>query len=283
MRLCSFIAGGRPRVGVLTETGDTVVAIDAPDMLTLIRSGQAPDLARAALAGAGPRFALTDVQILAPIPRPDKNIFCVGLNYRAHTEEYLGAGAQGPTHPILFSKSPTSVIGPGAPIERHARITQELDYEAELAVIIGKTGRAIRPEDAYDYVFGYTLLNDVTARDLQRHHQQWLLGKSLDTFCPMGPYLVTSDEVPWPVALDIRCRVNGEVRQESNTRHLIFDIPTLIATISAGHTLEAGDIIATGTCAGVGMSFNPPRFLQNGDVVEVEIEGLGILQNPVRQ
>lgn len=282
MRFCTFTAGGRVQVGVVAEAANHVVALDVPDMLSLIRQPDALGLAKAALAGEGARFALSEVRLLAPIPRPDKNIYCVGLNYAAHSDEFTGGSKPPPAAPIIFSKTPSTVIGPDEAIESHPEVTQELDYEAELAVVIGRTGRDIRKEEAQAYIFGYTAVNDVTARDLQRKHQQWLIGKSLDTFCPMGPFLVHRDEVAWPVALDISCRVNGEIRQDSNTRHLIFDIPTLIETLSAGHTLEAGDIIATGTCQGVGMGFSPPRFLKAGDRVEVEIEGLGLLSNTVR-
>lgn len=282
MRFCTFATGERIHVGVVEPETNRVAALDVPDMLSLIRQPDALTLANAALAGEGPRFALSEVRLLAPIPRPNKNMYCVGLNYAAHSEEFTGGAKPPPEAPIIFSKTPGTVIGPGEAIDSHPDVTQELDYEAELAVVIGRTGRNIRKEEAHAHIFGYTIVNDVTARDLQRKHQQWLIGKSLDTFCPMGPFLVHRDEVPWPVALNISCRVNGELRQDSNTHHLIFDIPTLIATLSAGHTLEAGDIIATGTCQGVGMGFSPPRFLKPGDQVVVQIEGLGLLSNTVR-
>jgi len=221
-----------------------------------------------------------EVRLLAPIPRPRKNIYAIGLNYRAHNEEFTG-GAPPPEFPIVFTKGAGSVIGPGDAIESHPHVTQEVDYEAELAVVIGRRGRDMAREQAADYIFGYTIINDVTARDLQRRTSQWFLGKSLDTFCPMGPYLAHRSVVGWPVELDIASYVNGELRQSSNTRLMIFDIATLIATLSRGMTLEPGDIIATGTCQGVGMGFNPPRYLRPGDVVEVSIEKLGTLRNPV--
>ncbi|MFZ5817336.1 MAG: fumarylacetoacetate hydrolase family protein [Bacillota bacterium] len=282
MRFCTFAADGRIHVGVVEPETNRVVPLDVPDMLTLIRRPDALTLASTALAGGGARFPLSEVRLLAPIPRPAKNIYCVGLNYAAHSDEFTGGTKPPPAAPIIFSKTPGTVIGPGEAIDSHPDLTREVDYEAELAVVIGRTGRNIRKEEARAYIFGYTIINDVTARDLQRKHQQWLIGKSLDTFCPMGPFLVHRDEIPWPVALNISSRVNGELRQNSNTRHLIFDIPTLIETLSAGHTLEAGDIIATGTCEGVGMGFNPPRFLKPGDLVEVAIEGIGLLANTVR-
>ena len=226
-------------------------------------------------------FADQDARIIAPLPRPAKNIFAVGLNYVRHNREFTGSDEL-PKNPIIFTKAPTSVIGPEDAIELRPDLSPEIDYEGELGVVIGKTGRDISAEQAQDYIFGYTIINDVTARDLQKRTSQWFLGKSLDTFCPMGPYLVHKSEVDWPLKLDIRTTVNGEVRQDSNTELLYFDIPTLLATISAGITLEPGDIIATGTPEGVGMGFNPPKFLNAGDVVEVEIDGLGLLRNPVR-
>ncbi|WP_438311515.1 fumarylacetoacetate hydrolase family protein [Sporosarcina sp. FA9] len=223
---------------------------------------------------------MDEVTILPPIPRPNRNIYCVGLNYAEHNEEFSGQGSDVPADPIIFSKAPSSVIGTEDSIEAHSDITQELDYEAELAIIIGVGGRDIPEDRALDYVFGYTIINDVTARDLQRKHQQWLLGKSLDTTCPMGPSVIHHSAID-PANLNISCRVNGETRQSSNTKHMIFDIPTIISTISKGHTLAPGDIIATGTCAGVGMGFNPPKFLKKGDLVEVEIENIGVLRNYV--
>lgn len=282
MRFCTFATHDRIQVGVVEPDGNRVVALAVADMLSLIRHPDCLALARAALSSEGHGYALSEVRLLAPIPRPDKNIYCVGLNYAAHSEEFTGGSKPPPAAPIVFSKTPGTVIASGEAIDSHPEVTKELDYEAELAVVIGRTGRNIRKEEARAHIFGYTIVNDVTARDLQRKHQQWLIGKSLDTFCPMGPFLVHRDEVDWPVALNISCRVNGNLRQDSNTRHLIFDIPTLIETLSAGHTLEAGDIIATGTCQGVGMGFHPPRFLKPGDTVEVEIEGLGMLGNTVR-
>lgn len=226
-------------------------------------------------------FAKPDSRILAPLPRPTKNIFAVGLNYVRHNQEFTGSDKL-PENPIVFTKAPTSVVGPEDEIRLRPDLTPEVDYEGELGVIIGKTGRDISVEQAEDYIFGYTIINDVTARDLQKRTSQWFLGKSLDTFCPMGPYIVHKSAIAWPVKLDIRTTVNGEIRQNSNTELLYFDIPTLIATISAGITLEPGDIIATGTPEGVGMGFTPPKFLNTGDVVEIEIEQLGVLRNPVR-
>lgn len=232
---------------------------------------------------------LTDVRLAAPLPRPPRNIFCVGKNYHDHAHEFTRSGFDSsarssediiPEAPIIFSKVPECVIGHGAPIRYPERLSDSLDYEAELGVIIGAGGRGIARADAMRHVFGYTIVNDVTARDLQRRHRQWLIGKSLDTFAPMGPWVVTADEID-PGNMRIECWVNGELRQSSNTSRLIFDIPTLIASISAGITLYPGDVIATGTPAGIGAGFDPPRYLVPGDRVDIEIDGIGRLSNVV--
>lgn len=227
-------------------------------------------------------FALDDVRLLAPIPRPLKNIFCVGKNYAAHAIE-LGSEKDIPEHIMLFSKTPTTVIGHEDVVLNHKNVTNSLDYEGELAVIIGKKGKGITRQDAMDYVFGYTIVNDITARDIQERHKQFLLGKSLDSSCPMGPYIVHKSLIPNPSKVNLETKVNGEVRQSANTEQFIFDIPTIISTISQGTTLEPGDIIATGTPAGVGKGFKPPRYLQPGDVVEVTIEGIGTLRNTIEE
>ena len=221
-----------------------------------------------------------DFQLLSPVVRPQKNVFCIGKNYREHVLE-LGEENDVPTSLMVFSKTPTTVIGHKQNILRHGEVTNCLDYEGELAVVIGKVGKAINMEDVYDHVFGYTILNDVTARDLQKDHKQFLLGKSLDNSCPIGPILITKDEIENPQELTIETKVNGEVRQLSNTSYMMFDIPTIISTISRGMTLEPGDIIATGTPAGVGKGFTPPKYLNIGDVIEVTIEKIGTLSNVV--
>jgi 2-keto-4-pentenoate hydratase/2-oxohepta-3-ene-1,7-dioic acid hydratase in catechol pathway len=225
---------------------------------------------------------LSAVTFAAPIPHPARNIFCVGKNYADHAKELAGSLFKdtAPSLPIVFSKVPETVIGPGEPIVIDPSVSTEIDYEGELALIIGTAGRNIARADALRHIWGYTILNDVTARDIQQRHHQWLLGKSQDGFCPMGPWAVTADEIDLSNT-GLRTYVNGELRQNTNTRDLIFDVPTLIATISAGITLKPGDIIATGTPAGVGMGFDPPRFLKGGDVVRVEIDGIGALENPV--
>jgi len=288
MRLVTYLHHGMTGVGVLDAQSARIRPLDLidgrpiPDMLTLIREGLdaiTPSVMR-------PAIPLVEVDLLAPIPRPARNIFCVGKNYRRHAEEFARSGFDTssaeavPEHPMVFTKVPESVIGDQDTIRYPEGASHAVDYEAELAVVIGRAGRGIRREQALAHVFGYTIVNDVTARDWQQRHGQWFLGKSFDTFCPMGPMLVTADELD-PSALDIRCWVNDELRQQANTRDLIFDIPALIATISAGITLQPGDIIATGTPEGVGAGFTPPRFLQRGNEVAIEIQGIGRLVNDV--
>jgi len=220
---------------------------------------------------------LARARLLAPIPRPRKNIMCMGRNYAEHARE---SGNAPPEVPVFFTKPPTTVVGPHAPVMRHV-VTEQLDYEVELVAIIGRRGRNIAPERALDYVFGYTIMNDVTARDLQRKHMQWFKGKSLDTFAPIGPWIVHRTAIPNPQALRLTMRVNGEVRQNSTTANMIFTVAQMIAVLSAGMTLEPGDILATGTPEGVGMGMKPPKWLQVGDEMEAEIEGIGVLRNRV--
>jgi 2-keto-4-pentenoate hydratase/2-oxohepta-3-ene-1,7-dioic acid hydratase in catechol pathway len=243
---------------------------------------------REQLKPVGEGYLLSQLSLLAPIGQPPRNIFCIGKNYHEHAAEFSKSGFDSsakegehvPEAPVVFSKPASTIIGPGAKVPSHSDVTQQLDYEAELALVIGKRGRGISKKDAFQHVWGYTIVNDFTARDLQKLHRQWYLGKSLDGFCPMGPYVVTADEVDVK-NLTVQCWVNGELRQNSNTSQLIFDIPTIIETISAGIELQPGDIIATGTPAGVGIGFNPPRFLKTGDVMRIEISGLGVLENEV--
>ena len=288
MRLVTFIHHGMTGVGLVDPHTSRIKPLDLhdgrhiPDMLTLIREGLdaiTPSVMR-------PALPLVEVSLLAPIHQPARNIFCVGKNYRRHAEEFARSGfdtsssAAVPDHPVVFTKAPSAVIGDGDTIRYPEGLSDALDYEAELAVVIGRGGRGIGRHEAMSHVFGYTILNDVTARDWQQRHGQWFLGKSFDTFCPMGPVLVTADEID-PSALELRCWVNDELRQQANTRDLIFDIPALIATISAGITLQPGDIIATGTPEGVGAGFEPPKFLQRGNEVAIEVEGIGRLVNDV--
>lgn len=236
----------------------------------------------------GQGHSLDGVTFLAPIDQPRRNVFCVGKNYHAHAEEFSKSGFDSsakpdehiPEAPVVFTKPYSTIIPTGATIPSHKGVTSQLDYEAEVGVVIGKAGSNISKDDAMDHVFGYTVINDFTARDLQKKHKQWFLAKSLDGFCPMGPYVVTADAVDG-ASLDVKCWVNGELRQDANTSQLIFDIPTLIETISAGITLQPGDVIATGTPAGVGIGFNPPKFAQTGDVIRIEVSGVGTLENTV--
>jgi 2-keto-4-pentenoate hydratase/2-oxohepta-3-ene-1,7-dioic acid hydratase in catechol pathway len=231
----------------------------------------------------GKRVALSDARLLAPL-RPRKNIFAIGKNFIEHVRELPGADTKGeppPEYPIVFSKPPTALIGPRQSIDTSNDPTSTTDYEGELAVVIGRAGKRIRVQEAMGHVFGYTIVNDVTARALQRRHGQWLTGKGPDTFCPMGPCILTADEIGEVSELAIQTSVNGEIRQSGSLSDLIFDIPTLIATLSSVMTLETGDVIATGTPPGVGVGFDPPRYLRPGDLVEVTIDPIGTLSNPV--
>jgi len=295
MLLVTFADGAGSRIGVLDAArGDLVDLAQAapglpPDMLGLIALGEAGLAAvRDALASAVARRPLAQVRLLAPIPRPVRNIVCVGKNYRDHVQEVqsIASGGTGaadaiPAAPIFFTKATSTVIGPGAPIPASSDPTQSVDYEGELAVVIGPGGRGIVAADALRHVFGYSILNDVTSRRLQGRHQQWFLGKSLDGFCPLGPAILTTCAVPDVRQLRVQTRVNGELRQDSALSELIFDIPTMIEALSQCMTLEPGDILATGTPAGVGMGFKPPRYLKPGDRVAISIEPIGTLQNPV--
>jgi len=227
---------------------------------------------------------LATATVLAPIPRPHRNLFCVGRNYHAHAKElsdtvFKDSNKKAESWPIVFTKVPECVIGPGQTVVLPGAISSQIDYEAELAIIIGTEGKNISRENALNHVFGYTIVNDVTARDIQMRHQQWDLGKSFDTFCPMGPWIVTADELD-ATNTRVRCWVNEQLRQDAFTTDLIFDLPTLIETCSRGITLYPGDIIATGTPAGVGMGMTPPQFLRSEDVVRIQIDGIGELSNP---
>ena len=292
MRFATVEHKGKTFVGVVDKASETVTALmtstgaEVHDLNEVIRSGASFDTLYAA---KGQKIALSELKLLAPIPVPVRNIMCVGKNYREHAREFTASGFDSsassaadaiPTAPIIFTKVPQSVIGPGEPILYPTGVSDQLDYEAELAVIIGKPGRGIPLGSAMQHVWGYTIVNDVTARDLQARHKQWFLGKSMDTFAPMGPWCVTADEVDLGSG-GIRCWVNGELRQDARFTDLIFDVPTLISTISAGISLVAGDIIATGTPAGVGIGFKPPRFLKKGDTIAMEVDGIGRLSNPV--
>jgi len=285
MKLAAFDWKGGRHVGRVSDDETAIDRFDLPAD-AVAEDGVACLIGRD-LPPVAETVPLSDVVLQAPIPRPRRNVFCVGKNYHDHAHEFASSGfdssaAKGAVHeaPIVFSKVPESVTPTGAPIRMDPSVSTAVDYEVELAVIIGKEGRNIAAADALAHVWGYTIVNDVTARDLQGLHSQWLIGKSQDSFCPMGPWAVTSD------ALDladtpVRCWVNDDLRQDSNTSLLIFDVPTIVAAISNGITLMPGDVIATGTPAGVGIGFKPPKYLKAGDRVRLEIGGIGILENPV--
>jgi 2-keto-4-pentenoate hydratase/2-oxohepta-3-ene-1,7-dioic acid hydratase in catechol pathway len=259
---------------------------DPQDMVSLIAAGaRGRAWLRQAAARAKKTVPLGKVKLLAPIPRPRKNVFCVGWNYVEHFEESRVSRlhtVEFPAHPTFFSKVPTTVVGPYDPVPAHADVTAQLDWEVELGVVIGKRGINIREADALKHVFGYTVVNDISAREIQRRHGgQLFKGKGLDGTCPMGPWIVTADEVPDPHTLRLTSRVNGETKQDSNTRHMYFKIPRLIAELSAGMTLEPGDILSTGTPAGVGHARTPPEFMKAGDMLETEVYGVGLLRNRI--
>ena len=286
MKLVTYRHSGAEHVGALTPDGSGILPLPVPDMNTLIETMDLPAL-RSAVAAAerGSALALSEAELLAPIPRPRQDVVCLGMNYRAHEEESARYNADAFTKEtpaaVYFSKRVSEAGRPDGIIPRHAGLTDRLDYEAELAVVLGRAARDVKAADAAEYIFGYTVLNDVSARDLQTGHKQWYFGKSLDGFTPMGPVLVTADEIAWPPALEITCRVNGELRQRSNTSLLNTPIGQILEELTAGMTLLPGTIIATGTPAGVGMGFDPPRFLQSGDTVECAIEGIGVLRSTV--
>ncbi len=291
MKIATYWHEGTRQVGRLSADGSTVTPLDLGEEARHIG---ALALVERMAAGAslpadgGMPVPLAMVRLDAPLPHP-RRIFCVGKNYREHAHEFAQSGFDNsvttpgddvPSHPIIFSKVSESVIAPGAAIRIPAGISDAIDYEAELAVVVGRGGRKISAVQAMDHVWGYTIVNDVTARDWQQRHKQWLMGKSFDTFCPMGPWLVTAEELNG-ADTRVRCWVNGELRQDARTADLIFPIPALIETLSAGITLYPGDLIATGTPVGVGVGFKPPKYLRAGDRVRIEIDGIGVLENPV--
>jgi 2-keto-4-pentenoate hydratase/2-oxohepta-3-ene-1,7-dioic acid hydratase in catechol pathway len=305
MRLCTYsVDAGAPRLGA--DCGAAVLDLAryshlheglrlTADMQGFLDAGpqawrHAADLCRrftseleshdlAQDAEAGLAYRADRVRLHAPIPRPRKNVFCLGQNYAAHAAE---SGNPPPTAPIYFTKPPTTVIGPGEAIPYPEGLTTRLDWEVELGVVIGLGGRDIPEARALDYVFGYTVFNDVSARDLQYRTAQWFKGKSLDGSCPMGPVIVTADEIPDPQHLRLQLSVNGVKKQDSNTSDMIFSVARIIADLSAGMTLEPGDCISTGTPQGVGDGRKPPEYLKRGDVMDAEVERIGVLRNPVR-
>ncbi|HEV2249169.1 MAG TPA: fumarylacetoacetate hydrolase family protein [Candidatus Limnocylindria bacterium] len=281
MRLCTFDEGEGPLTGVVQ--GDSILPLrDTVEMVELIERG-------AGWMPAGPPLPLHSVRLLAPIV-PKRNVFCVGWNYAEHFAEGkdfrpASASQEIPEHPALFSKNPFAIVGPERAIRHPAPLSDQLDYEVELAVVIGRAGRDIRERDALEHVFGYTIANDVSVRDVQRtwHGGQWFKGKNFDTHLPLGPWIVTTDEIADPQALRLTTRVNGVTKQDSNTKHMVFPVARIIAELSAGLTLYPGDVIITGTPEGVGMGRKPPEWLKPGDVVELEIEKIGVLRNHVER
>jgi 2-keto-4-pentenoate hydratase/2-oxohepta-3-ene-1,7-dioic acid hydratase in catechol pathway len=292
LKIAAYLEGNRVRAGIVAPDLQSLLPITGMDEQDHA-FGALRVIERLAEGGAlpstGAPVALASVRLVAPLPRPRRNLFCVGKNYHAHAKEFAGSGFDSsaksggdiPQHPIVFTKVPECVIGTGDPIVIPAQVSTAIDYEAELAVVIGRGGRGISRAEAMKHVWGYTIVNDVTARDWQSRHQQWDMGKSFDTFCPMGPWLVSADECDGTTTR-VRCWVGDELRQDASTRDLIFDIPLLIETLSAGITLYPGDVIATGTPVGVGIGFNPPKYLKAGDSVRIEIDRIGVLENPVR-
>ncbi len=285
MRLACWRWGGADHVGLISPDGREATPLacgDAGRGVQPLIEALVDD--RPLPRAAGARLPVSAITLRAPLPRPHRNLFCVGRNYRAHAAELAGSifrdsPKQEDQWPIVFTKVPQTVVGPYDAVRLPGKaVSEQIDYESELAVVIGRGGRDIPRSHAMDHVLGYTVVNDVTARDVQSRHQQWDLGKSFDTFCPMGPWIVTADEMDGR-RTRVRGWINGELRQDGRTEDMIFDIPTLIETCSRGITLLPGDVIATGTPSGVGMGFKPPRWLQAGDVFKVEIDGIGHIEN----
>lgn len=285
MKLVTYEHEDTKGVGAVTDDGLVPLSGIAPDMLSLIEMGSAGlERVRETISNAQSLVPLAEVSLLAPLPSPRRNIMCLGLNYVEHAEESAaahGEQAQLPEFPVIFTKATLSVNGPYSDIPFDASVSEKIDWEAELGVVIGSKGKNIPANDAMDYVYGYLVINDVSARDLQRQHRQFFKGKSLDGCCPMGPWIVTADEVPDPHNLVIQTLVNGVLKQDSNTRYMIFDVPATITHLSNGMTLLPGDIIATGTPSGVGFARQPAEFLRPGDEVECRIEGIGAIRNRV--
>lgn len=296
MKLVTFEVERRIRVGVISKDGEWVFPIESVDMeyktmLEAVKNiGESEKQMLEYVSGKEPysirgAARLSEVKILAPIPVPEQDIICLGINYMAHAEEsarYKNEAFDGDRpYAVYFSKRVNEAVADKEPIPSHSDLVDSLDYEAELAIIIGRDVKDVAPEDVKDYIFGYTIINDVSARNVQTRHKQWYFGKSLDGFTPMGPCILTTESVPYPPRLQVQSYVNGELRQDSNTELLIFGIDHVVSELSRGMTLKAGTIISTGTPAGVGMGFTPPKFLKSGDVVTCRIEEIGEITNPV--
>lgn len=298
MKFICFKESGKEKLGVLSRDGTLAIEVSSiklskefDDMNDLIKNISYSDIERIQNSllnndtTSFTTYPIHEIKLCSPIKRPIHDVICVGVNYQDHLDEtkesFDKESFSVPKKTVYFSKRATETIGPEDSIISHINIDEQLDYEAELAVIIGTKGTNIPKEKAEDYIFGYTIMNDISARNLQQQHLQWYRGKSLDTFTSLGPSIVHKSEIPFPIRLNVCSRVNGELRQSSNTKHFLADIPSIIAEISNGITLEPGDIIATGTPSGVGIGFKPPRFMKAGDVVECEVESIGILRNKV--
>ncbi|MGB2693870.1 MAG: fumarylacetoacetate hydrolase family protein [Dehalococcoidia bacterium] len=291
MRLLTYERDGAPRLGLLlnanvVDLADATAGELPADMLGFIEAGEAAlERARSVASTSTEQLArharpLAQTKLLAPIPTPRRNLVCVGLNYADHAAESRVTDGV-PEEPVYFTKATSTVIGPGAAIPWHGHVSRRIDWEVELVAVIGRSGRDIPEAWALEHVAGYTVGNDVTARDLQRRHQQWYKGKSLDGFCPLGPWIVTSDELGDPQDARLSLRVNGDTKQDAHTSDMIFNVAHLIAVWSLGMTLEPGDLLMTGTPSGVGFARQPPEYLQPGDTVEAEIDKIGVLRNPV--
>jgi len=280
MRLATFLYHQTPSLGIIRPDG--IIPVPGLTMLDIIDNGA---VALADLKAIDrPAVPYNPADLLAPMPYLRRNVLCLGLNYAEHareSEEAKGREAKLPTHAVLFTKATHTLNGPYANIPFDEKVSDKLDWEVELGVIIGKGGKNISPDHWQEHVFGYTVINDVSARDLQSNHSQFFKGKSLDGTCPMGPWIVTADEIPDPHALALSCRVNGVTKQSGNTADMIFKLPAIIEVLSKGMTLDAGDVISTGTPSGVGFARNPPEFLKPGDVVECEVENIGVIKNTV--
>lgn len=286
MRYACFELNGARRVGVVSDDGlhiQTLALSTAEARLGVLALVERSAQGLSPPQTEGAAIPINAVRLEAPFPLPRRNIWCVGRNYHAHAKELQASvfkdnSAAVEAWPIVFTKVPECVVGPADTVQIPHGVSEQIDYEAELLIVIGKGGKNISAQDAMQHVWGYSIVNDVTARDVQMRHQQWDLGKSFDTFCPMGPWAVTAQAMDGN-AVQVRCWVNGDLRQDANTANLIFGIPTLIETISRGITLHPGDLIASGTPAGVGMGMKPPQYLKAGDTVRIEIEGIGVLEN----
>ncbi|WMJ75709.1 MULTISPECIES: fumarylacetoacetate hydrolase family protein [unclassified Sedimentibacter] len=297
MYILTYFHENKEHIGFLSENRNEIIPAEAvfkklnfpvpSNMLNLIDTFDQLDTAKLndAIASSDSHLKIEDVNIMAPIPYPRRNVLCLGKNYVDHVNEVGGlrnVNSDIPKKPIYFSKIAYPAVGHNDEVIAHSEVVKELDYEVELAVIIGKECKDVSREEAESVIFGYTIANDISARDMQQDHMQWHKGKSLDTYCPMGPYIVPKSCIPFPPNLEIKSYVNGELRQNANTNQLIFDIPEIISDLSAGITLYPGDIILTGTPAGVGAGFKPPKYLSAGDTVDCTIEKIGTLSNTIK-